>query len=103
MYLLRRATSLAKTGAAREETIKDIMGENRGAFKRLNCMQAGLGKLQDWECWPRNSDGNPSYTCNPLKRAMAMSPPIFWDAGTMVIPSCYYLMNYVAPDSHDEQ
>jgi hypothetical protein len=42
MYLLLRATSLAKTGAAKEETINAIMGENRGALKRLNCMQAGL-------------------------------------------------------------
>jgi hypothetical protein len=43
MFLLLKATSLARTSAAKEETINDIMGENRGALKRLNCMQAGLG------------------------------------------------------------
>jgi hypothetical protein len=34
---------------------------------------------------------------------LAISPPIFWGAGTKVIPSCYYSTDYVAPDSHDEQ
>ena len=42
MYLLLGATSLAKTAAAKEETINDIIPEDRGAFKRLNSMQAGL-------------------------------------------------------------
>jgi hypothetical protein len=43
MYLLLRATSVAKTSAAKEETIDDIMGKNCGALKRLNCMRAELG------------------------------------------------------------
>jgi hypothetical protein len=43
MYLLLRATSLAKTGAAKGEMISNIMRENRGTLKRLNCIQSRLG------------------------------------------------------------
>jgi hypothetical protein len=43
MYLLLRATSLPKPGAAKGKMINDIMREDRGTLKRLNWIQAGLG------------------------------------------------------------
>jgi hypothetical protein len=60
MHLLLRATSLAKTCAAKEETINNIIGENRGALNGSIACKPGSDSLRIGSAGHTNSDPRPT-------------------------------------------